>query len=65
MTGTFIGEHSPMPSTPASVDTRTSAVRVFKGYARTSVIFAVIVMPPRMRVVRRLPGPMLPRMRAE
>ena len=46
MIRTFIGEHSPMPSTPASVDTRTSAVRVFNGYARTSVIFAAIVIPP-------------------
>src|ERR1043166_7379028 len=39
MTGTFIGEHSPTPSTPSSVNTRTRAVRVFSGYALTSAIF--------------------------
>src|SRR5262245_22833706 len=42
ITGTFIGEHSPTPSTSASVNTRTSAVRVLRGYALTSVIFTVM-----------------------
>jgi len=31
MTWTFIGEHSPRPSTPSSVKRRTSAVRILSG----------------------------------